>query len=167
MDTSPCKNKHQKLCWQTLWKTYLSMKFDFSAGCIPIFLGPPFAALPFSKDLDYSKFSLSFFLETHEQWTAGISDEVSQIFLHSQDSSISWNFPKTLRAVCSSATEKGSNLNEKHVIHISWVCILICPYHIGPIRILRRHVDLVAFQMKPFGTGGSQRAASKSCCLVY
>ena len=39
------------------------------AGCIPVFLGPPFAAMPFDQDLDYSLFSLILYLEDHKDWT--------------------------------------------------------------------------------------------------
>ena len=34
-----------------------------------MFLGPPFAAMPFEHDLDYSLISLILYLEDHKDWT--------------------------------------------------------------------------------------------------
>lgn len=43
--------------WKLQWLLIVSV-FTHSAGCIPVFVGPPFAAMPFHEDLDYSAFSL-------------------------------------------------------------------------------------------------------------
>ena len=47
-------------------------------GCIPVFLGPPFAAVPLSQDLAYSDFSLTYNLDSHALWTAS-EEEVSSL----------------------------------------------------------------------------------------
>jgi len=34
-----------------------------------VFIGPPFAAMPFFEDLDYPEFCLTIMLNNHEVWT--------------------------------------------------------------------------------------------------
>lgn len=44
-----------------------SLSAAILAGCIPVFIGPPFHALPFASDVDYSRLSLFFSLEMDDR----------------------------------------------------------------------------------------------------
>lgn len=43
------------------------------AGCIPVFVGPPFAAMPFHDDLIYPEFAINLLMAAHHNWTSSNS----------------------------------------------------------------------------------------------
>lgn len=40
----------------------------FLAGCIPVFLGPPYNTMPFAEDVQYTSIGVFFNITDHSQW---------------------------------------------------------------------------------------------------
>ena len=52
----------------------------FLAGCIPVFLGPPYNTMPFADDIHYKSVGVFFNITSYKEWLPKVGQPVLHLF---------------------------------------------------------------------------------------